>query len=1521
MRALATALRLAGLGLLVLAATVGVLLSAITLFATSSFGRPIVARTLIGLVDDALAGRFELAALVVRADGAVEIRGLRVLDPDGHLVLAVDRARVAVDVTQLRRGSVGLAVELDGPSVLLEQEEDGGLSLARAFAPAHPGPPRPAEPPRETAGGGRGLTVRVTSLAVRRGDVWWVDASGATRLEARDLDLDARGAWGPADAELELRLRGALDLPIAAPLSLEAVAAKHGDRVRAPLLRAELGGTALSLVGDVDVATLAGRLAITRLDVARAQARALLPQVGGGADLAVTVYAESDGAHATAAAHVEPGAAAAEGSPARGGPGRADAAVALRLAGQRALGFVVAADRLDPAGLHAAAPPGEVTLSGRGAISGSSLADLRADAVVSIARSRLRMGELGPAEIVARAEEGAYDVRRLTLRAPGLAVDGALRWRPGGAVSGKLAADAADLGRATRNLGALLGEKLPAVSGRARVEAALSGTERAPALRATGDAPALRVGDLALRGVRLEADASGPLRRPVVRLDGAVAAVRSGSDDVAHGVALSARLENEDVVVSGSASLPAVGNQPISLDAHGTLGPRRDRLALSRLALAYPAVRWALAHPATVRFAGPAVDRLELVSGEQRLAVEGGLGPRGALDARAELARVDLARLPPGVIPRGLGVAGVLTADARATGTTRRPVVDARLELSGGAVRGLSGLDASGTASWDGKGRRAALSLAVQRAAGGLVDVTADLPLPLARSPGARLSARVRVEALPVAPLLAAAGAASPLEGIVALDVTVEGTAGAPRLTAQASLDGGSYGEVGPFALALTLENPGERAALHASATYDGTPALVVDAAAPLDLWELVARPSGAVAGLRRAPVEVSAVVPGLQLAALAGVLGLPEELEGTLEARAAIAGTADAPRGNVTVGLAHAVIAGYREVGAGVGIALDPARVGVTGQVTLGEDQLLKLEGAIAAPVERLLAAERLRSTPLKLDAVVPRVQLARAAGADAAVPLAGVVEGRLSLAGTLAAPVVRVDLGGSGIAVDGRPLGEVSVRASHERARTEAQVAIRAVAGGAVEVTGVLDAPLGLGAGGPPLRSAPLDARLVSTGLDLGVLPALLPGVVRSASGKLTADVTARGPLGRPRPRGKVLLADGRVAIAEYGEWTSVALDLEVNDDALELRRLSAQRGRGRLELTGFAHGLASPSSPVEAHLRTESLTITRAGQELANLDLRADATGTYTADALRLEVKVPGATVRLPSRTPRSLQPLEQRPDIVVGKRAIRERRKRAAIAAEGGPGAPARPQAKPFTLAAHVVAPGQLFVKSDSPLENVELKADMTYELVGGSDYASGEISVVHGFVEPIGGRHFDITRGRVQFTGGPPMAAMLDVEATYDNPEAIVTVVVAGPLSAPEIRLSSKPPMDEGQIAMLIATGRTEMKRGSGQVGALTGEEAGKAALGAVATQAFKNLVANKLPLDTVALDSGALRAGRYVTDKVYIGYVRRFDANVERGENENEMRVEYRISPRWTAEGRYGTSGSGGASLVWSKDY
>ena len=226
-----------------------------------------------------------------------------------------------------------------------------------------------------------------------------------------------------------------------------------------------------------------------------------------------------------------------------------------------------------------------------------------------------------------------------------------------------------------------------------------------------------------------------------------------------------------------------------------------------------------------------------------------------------------------------------------------------------------------------------------------------------------------------------------------------------------------------------------------------------------------------------------------------------------------------------------------------------------------------------------------------------------------------------------------------------------------------------------------------------------------------------------------------------------------------------------------------------------------------------------------------------------------------------------------------------------------------------------------MKSDNPRVDVELKADVRWDREGGDQYLSGSVEVVRGNVEPIAGRTFTIQRGVVQFTGGPPAAALLDVEARYTNPSATVTVRVQGTVRKPDVKLSSEPPLDESQIALLIATGRSDLRPGGGNVGTVQGSEAGMAALSAVATQAFRNLVQDKLPLDTVAVEPGAVRAGKYLTDRIYVAYQLRWDVDPTKNQNQDEVRVDYQITPRWSFESRYGNAQNGDASLIWSKDY
>ncbi|MFO0582115.1 MAG: translocation/assembly module TamB domain-containing protein [Anaeromyxobacter sp.] len=1510
MRALRLTLAIMGWTLAGAAALAGVAISAAVLWARTPAGREMVAAQVIGLLDRQLAGRFTLGSVGVLPGGEVELKGLKVYDPEEHLVLEVGRASVGADVTRLRARVIAVTLEFDGVKVLLDEDEDGSLSLVRAFAPTEPSPP-------DAPSTGPSLTIRVNRLALRDGSVWWRAADGTTRLDARGLALDGRGAYGPGLAELDLAARAQVDVPVEAPFELAVRASRDRDRLWLPVLRARLGATALEAAGEGDLAKGSGRLAVTRLAVDRGQARALAPAAGDGADLGAKVFVETDGRLATAAVVVAPA----------GAGGSARAAVAVRpgdlaSGATPAAGLDLALDRLDPSRLLAELPEGAVTLSAHGGAAGTSLDDVRGQVEARLERSKLRGVALGPGDVKAKADRGDVDVARLALAGPGVSVDGAGRWRRKGNVSGRLTVDAADLAAASRAAARLTGRPVPPASGAARLDATVSGTGQAPVLSGTLTSPALAWDGAAVRGLQARVTAAGPASAARGSVELTADALRSGAEDVARKLGLTARLEGDEASVSGTAVVPSLGAQPVALSGHGTLGARRERLAVRELSLGWPGERWALAAPATVTLGGPSVDRLELESGDQRLLVEGGIGAPGAggkpggtsLDARVQAVRLDLGRLPRGLLPAGLG--GRVQLEGRVSGTTARPLAAAKFRVTDATAQGFDGLGAEGDLAWDGREQRARAAVQLTRKLGGRVELSADVPVPLARRRPEPVSARVTAEALPLAEALIAAGEDLPLDGRVSASLLLQGTTADPALTAEVTLADGVWDDLYPLEAKVALAAPGERAALDASLVVDGGRALTAHAELPLDLAEALARPAEAAGKLAKAPLRADVAVPAFELLLLAGAVGVPRDLTGTLDAAAHLEGTLEAPRGTIGAEVKRVAVAGYKELAARAEVRLLADQVALQAGASIAGAEILRAKGSLAGAPERLARAGALGRAKLALHAEVPTVDLSRASSPD--VALGGVLAGTADLEGTLAAPALTASVSGTDLTVQGKPLGALDAGATHEAGKTELMARLRPRTGGELRAVGTVTARLGLGAR-DDLAQAPVAARLVAEDVDLGFLPAAAPGVVREAQGKLQGEVRAEGPLSRPSPRGRLTVKDARLAVTEYGDWSGIGVDVEVNDDAVELRKLEARRGKGTLQARGSVRGLAGRSATIEASAALDRLTVARAGMDLATFDMKLSATGSYTNGTAEVEVKLPGGTVTLPRKLPRSLQSLEQRPDIVVGPQRERKKPPRPKAA----PGAPAPAGEAPLRVVVHTAVPGQLFVKGDDPRVNVELKADVTYELVGGGDYASGEVTVVRGFVEPIGGRLFELARGSVQFTGGPPTAALLDVEAHWESADKYkVTVNVSGPMLEPQVKLSSQPALEDAQIALLIATGRTELKRGSGEVGSLTATDAASKALGVVVSSAFKNMLQNKLPIDTLSFDTTSVQAGTYLPNsKIYIGYTYRFDAALDKGQNQNEVSVEYQITPRWTLESRYGDGQSGSASLIWSKDY
>ncbi|HEY6098943.1 MAG TPA: translocation/assembly module TamB, partial [Anaeromyxobacter sp.] len=630
---------------------------------------------------------------------------------------------------------------------------------------------------------------------------------------------------------------------------------------------------------------------------------------------------------------------------------------------------------------------------------------------------------------------GTLEVTRATASGPGVDVDGSFRWREGGEVGGRISIGAKDLGAALANAGGLLGKRLPAFRGRARVDATLGGTSAAPTVVADIDAPAFRAGEVGLADSRLSASYSGPAARPSVRVEGRIAAVRGGTGDVARGVVLRGSLAEDVASVTATASLPGF-RDPASLDARGRLGASRETLALSELAFAYPGSRWGLSAPATIGLAGPRVDRLEIASGAQRIAISGGLVRGRILDARLELVQVDLARLPAGLLPASHVFRGELTGDATATGTAARPEIAATFSVGGGAVDEVDGLSLVGSARWSGPERRLKAALGLSRAAGGTVDVDADVPLPSAGRPAERVLLRARAREVPIEEVLAAAATDVPAAGLFGLDAVIEGTAGAPSLSVGATVTEGEWRDLDALALQIAAEDPGEKLRLSVRAGFDEKTVVALDAEVPLDLSDLLDRPAAALRAVRTAPLEGSLAVTGLDLGTLSGRAGVPPRIAGVVDAAGSLSGAIAAPRAKGSVDVRGGAWGGYRDLSGRADVTLADAAVSVKGRLAMAGDEAARFDASIGAPVEKLGSEQVLRAAPLRADVTVPRLALARAASPD--VPLTGTVNGRITAAGTLRAPEATVALAGEGVAIEGRPLGNARLDARYGGART---------------------------------------------------------------------------------------------------------------------------------------------------------------------------------------------------------------------------------------------------------------------------------------------------------------------------------------------------------------------------------------------------------------------------------------------------------------------------------------------------
>ncbi|MDX1432364.1 MAG: translocation/assembly module TamB domain-containing protein [Gammaproteobacteria bacterium] len=583
------------------------------------------------------------------------------------------------------------------------------------------------------------------------------------------------------------------------------------------------------------------------------------------------------------------------------------------------------------------------------------------------------------------------------------------------------------------------------------------------------------------------------------------------------------------------------------------------------------------------------------------------------------------------------------------------------------------------------------------------------------------------------------------------------------------------------------------------------------------------------------------------------------------------------------------------------------PARVTRAGDATaLSRTVLAMADGRVT--VEGRIDAERIDA---RLDADALAIGALEPLFATGG--MSGTLTGRARVEGTRSDPSGTIDVEASDLRSGHKALAP-GIRASARLhggwrdGRMELDARIAGLAPSDIEARA--SAPLQLDARTLAL-SMPADGRIDGelrwTG-DLAPVWELFSPFEDRFTGRGNLSVALAGSVAAPRISGFFEVSDGGYVNVLSGTTLSdVALKLVGDGDKLVLESLSAGDGKqGRLQAGGTIRLEPDSDYPTNLGLKftdflvvgRDELILVASGDlalegTLANLLLSGEIVtgqselllaGTLPPDVVELEVREVNAANA--TKAPRKKKPDAGDPAVVV--------------------------------LDLDVSVPGRAFVRGLG-LES-EWKGDVKISGDAPSPNVAGVLQPVRGNFSLLGKR-FELEKGEIRFTGSDEVDPLLNLTAERRASNLTALVEVTGSASRPKIKLTSRPPLPESEIASQVLFGTdsgslspaqslqlaSAIATYSGTGGAVGILDSTRRAIG-VDVIDFAESKANP--------DSTRVSVGKYITDGVYL--------EVEGGTAEDSRTsttVEVEVLPDVRIEGGTTEKGGNKVGVKWHWDY
>lgn len=197
--------------------------------------------------------------------------------------------------------------------------------------------------------------------------------------------------------------------------------------------------------------------------------------------------------------------------------------------------------------------------------------------------------------------------------------------------------------------------------------------------------------------------------------------------------------------------------------------------------------------------------------------------------------------------------------------------------------------------------------------------------------------------------------------------------------------------------------------------------------------------------------------------------------------------------------------------------------------------------------------------------------------------------------------------------------------------------------------------------------------------------------------------------------------------------------------------------------------------------------------------------------------------------------------------------------------------------------------------------------------------TGTADLVRGTYD-FAGRRFDLTDGRLRFTGNVPANPTLDITAQATVDDLTATIRITGTSEHPVISFSSTPALPEDELLSRLLFGSSitqlsapEALQLASAVGSLRGGGGGLDPINAVRKAAGLDRL-RIVPADPVTGQGTSIAAGKYLTRRAYLEVV-------TDGQGYSATRVEYQITRWLSLLSSISTLGRESVTVRASKDY